>query len=160
VSCQIVTSNPFLPHLSQRCDGCRPICDACRNRNAEECVYEKSETDHHTSFRDVQEITTSSWYPDSLVSLRPKPSSIGISAAAVSPIDMRLIPSSSRLQAPADRNALHINLFLSIPENSLPHPLQRLGRGNFYPPLALEDVTDPYAFALSDVSLADLNMKL
>lgn len=122
----------------QRCDAVRPICGKCRlsRTKGDVCTYEVTSPDCVTvespRSRRVNRTTESSDIADKTVAIR-------------SP--------ASDLTEPE----FQINPALSFPD-LLPNPLKAtIVKG---PDLLLGGVEDPFKFALSDVSMDDLNMKL
>lgn len=129
----------------QRCDAVRPSCDACTTAGKDECSYDSPPLTEcyfrrggtRTLLREDKTVRHTKSAHESRIS----------SALAQEPAN-----SSSRVHSST-------NLSLEIPYRDSTYPyLGSPTKSSF--PLSSGDESEPYAFALSDISLNDLNMTL
>lgn len=139
----------FLFQFQKKCDAVRPSCTTCRIAGREDCDYasgpidkRRFETDNEGDLYPIElDVEYSIESNESLIAENPAESAtlMPVIRTSVSPpsdfFDPAMFPSSS--------TSAH------FPSNIVQNP----------PPLLL-DVDDPYAFALSNVSLDDLNLRL
>lgn len=131
----------------QRCDAVRPCCCTCKKSGRDDCDYEADIADRRRWQRDnegnLHEIEPALRHP----STRYQPKiALGKSENAL------VLPCpSSRNTTYTVMSSLH---FPRTPSSPLRENFSKSAR------IALEDIENKYAFALSHVSLNDLNLKL
>lgn len=131
-------------HPAQRCDAVRPFCGPCQGSPKDACVYERGpldsrrfERDHEGKLHEIQ------------------------STVIKYPLVADLLPPLSPVDAPGDIQQFSAFGDISSQHFFIPSFDAFLIPSIIRPPsLSIDDNDDPYKFALSEVSLTDLDMEL